>query len=337
MNCSPFNPHNHERSSGDNVITSTKLSQSQSQPQLPRPQPLPPSTRRSSTDALTTTLIPSFSMTAISESATTGIIPSSKTSPSYVEKLQKQPVLCPPQNFACVEPGLFRSALPGTKNLPYIRSLRINHLIVLCPESPDRRLVTFCKEHEIKLLHTGARAWPENTSWKPISERVVKESLENILKEDHYPILVCDVSGVHLVGMLMGCLRRLQKWNLNSAVHEYRIFAGSKTRYVNEQFIELFDTDLVTIPDNPPEWLKDPFELDELEDCHFDTLVKEKKVDQSGTVLKADDLPRYVVYYYSSTGPLNSRISGKKARIETHCCENDRAVDSDVDVARTRS
>ena len=336
MNHSSFNPHNHERSSGDSVFTSAKLPQSQSQPQLPRPTSLPPSSRRSSADALTTALFPSFATTTISESANTGKLLSPKSSP-YVEKLPKQPVLCPPQNFACVEPGLFRSALPGTKNLPYIRSLRINRLIVLCPESPDRRLVTFCKEHEIKLLHTGARAWPENTSWKPISERVVKESLEIILKEDYYPILVCDVSGVHLVGMLMGCLRRLQKWNLNSAVHEYRIFAGSKTRYVNEQFIELFDVDLVTIPDNPPEWLKDPFELDELEDRHFDTLVQGKKVDQSGTVLKADDLPRYVVYYYSSTGPLNSRIGGKKARIEAHCCENDRAGDSDIDASRPRS
>jgi len=30
--------------------------------------------------------------------------------------------------------------------------------------------------------------------------------------------------------------------------------SGSKVRLVNEQFIELFDTDLVDVPPNPPEW-----------------------------------------------------------------------------------
>jgi tyrosine-protein phosphatase OCA1 len=30
---------------------------------------------------------------------------------------------------------------------------------------------------------------------------------------------------------------------------------GVQVRLLNEQFIELFDTDLVGIPENPPKWL----------------------------------------------------------------------------------
>lgn len=46
----------------------------------------------------------------------------------------------------------------------------------------------------------------------------------------------------------MGCFRKLQRWSLTSIFEEYRRYAGSKVRILNEQFIELFDTDLVRIP-----------------------------------------------------------------------------------------
>lgn len=69
----------------------------------------------------------------------------------------------------------------------------------------------------------------------------------------------------------MGCLRKLEGWNFSSIVTEvikitvinissindefqYRAYAGSKARYVNEQFIELFDLDLVTLPLHLPPW-----------------------------------------------------------------------------------
>ena len=58
------------------------------------------------------------------------------------------------------------------------------------------------------------------------------------------------------VGAVVGCLRKIQGWHLSSIFEEYRRFAGSKVRLQNEQFIELFDTDLVTIPANPPSWVR---------------------------------------------------------------------------------
>lgn len=40
-------------------------------------------------------------------------------------------------------------------------------------------------------------------------------------------------------------------------VKQYRSYAGTKARYVNEQFIELFDLDLVTLPLQLPAWFVD--------------------------------------------------------------------------------
>ena len=60
----------------------------------------------------------------------------------------------------------------------------------------------------------------------------------------HYTIR----TGMHLTGTAVACLRRWQQWNLASILHEYRMFADSKSRYVTEQYIELFDCDLITDP-----------------------------------------------------------------------------------------
>ena len=113
-------------------------------------------------------------------------------------------------------------------------------------------------------------------SWDPISEEVVLEALEIILNPHNYPLIVmcnlgrhrtgrqycttgalrCDSSQFTLgTGTVVGCLRKLQRWNLTSIFEEYRRYAGSKVRIMNEQFIELFDTDLVRIPPEHAQWL----------------------------------------------------------------------------------
>ncbi|KAJ1493153.1 hypothetical protein T484DRAFT_1769354 [Baffinella frigidus] len=39
----------------------------------------------------------------------------------------------------------------------------------------------------------------------------------------------------------------MQRWNLTSIFEEYRRYAGSKVRVLNEQFVELFSPSPVTI------------------------------------------------------------------------------------------
>ncbi|KAG0209007.1 hypothetical protein BGX28_000191 [Mortierella sp. GBA30] len=98
-------------------------------------------------------------------------------------------------------------------------------------------------------------AAPFQTSWwKPLSEELIKEGLEMVLDARNYPIIVMDTSGIHEIGTFMGCLRRLQHWNFSSIIVEYRAYAGNKARYVNEQFIELFDIDWITLPETLPSW-----------------------------------------------------------------------------------
>ncbi len=66
-------------------------------------------------------------------------------------------------------------------------------------------------------------------------------------------------TGIHQTGLLVGCLRRLQGWSLTAILAEYHRFAQGKRRYVAEQFIELFDVDLVCVPAaHAPAWWVPP-------------------------------------------------------------------------------
>ncbi|KAK0540078.1 hypothetical protein OC842_000652 [Tilletia horrida] len=104
-----------------------------------------------------------------------------------------------------------------------------------------------------------------------ISERMVKDGLEIILDKKNHPVMIMDTSGIQETGVLVGCLRRMQRWDFASILVEYRSFAGTRSRTVNERFIEMFDTDLTNLPpqeDLPPFFsehlLQDEEELDAL-------------------------------------------------------------------------
>ncbi len=193
-------------------------------------------------------------------------------------------VILPPDNFGIVEPGLYRSSLPQALNFSHLRGLHLRSVVVLSEERPTRTAQNFFEAQGITVFHTGANAWVRSGSWKPISDEVVKDSLQIVLCRDNLPALVCDVGGLHLVGMLVGCLRRLQHWNVNSAVDEYRAYAGSKTRYNNEQFIELYDVDLVTIPDRPPLWFAEQVRREKEERHEFRELAEQGLLNEEGTL-----------------------------------------------------
>eukprot|EP00762_Andalucia_godoyi_P000115 ANDGO_02383.mRNA.1 putative tyrosine-protein phosphatase DG1060 len=161
--------------------------------------------------------------------------------------------LVPPLNFGYVEADLFRSGLPEEINFPFMETLHLKKIIYLAPDAPSQAFMNFVKDQNIQFIHLGAIV--AKNLWEPITEDLILFGLEQILNRNNYPLAVMCKLGRHRTGTLVGCLRKLQRWNLTSILEEYRRFAGSKVRIENEQFIELFDTDLVNIPQDPPRWI----------------------------------------------------------------------------------
>lgn len=161
--------------------------------------------------------------------------------------------LVPPLNFGYVEADLFRSGLPEEVNFPFMETLRLKKIIYLAPDPPSTAFLNFVKDQNIQFVHLGAIV--TKNLWEPITEDLILFGLEQILDRSNYPLAVMCKLGRHRTGTLVGCLRKLQRWNLTSILEEYRRFAGSKVRIENEQFIELFDTDLVNVARDAPRWL----------------------------------------------------------------------------------
>ncbi|KAJ2746527.1 hypothetical protein GGI20_001302 [Coemansia sp. BCRC 34301] len=160
-----------------------------------------------------------------------------------------------PEAFALVEEGVYRcSGVLTSEQIKYLDTLRLKTVLILSVEGPSRAFSQYIKAKGIKRVHLGMTRWQSNLGWKPVSEELIKEGLECVLKRDCHPLLIVCSSGVRETGTLVGCLRKLQHWNFNSIVYEYRSFAGGKGKYTHELFIELFDADLVTLPATLPKW-----------------------------------------------------------------------------------
>ena len=114
----------------------------------------------------------------------------------------------------------------------------------------------FVADHKIEFHHVGQEVRPSLAgSGSSVSEEMVLSALGVVLDRTKYPLLIACNLGRHHTGTVVGCLRKLQRWNLTSIVEEYRRYAGSKVRLLNEQFIEFFDTELVSTPSISPAWL----------------------------------------------------------------------------------
>ena len=74
-------------------------------------------------------------------------------------------------------------------------------------------------------------------------------ALSLLLSPSALPILVSCSSGHWLTGTVIGCWRKVCGWSLSSISAEYRRFGtggdDAGRGGMNEQFIELFDTELV--------------------------------------------------------------------------------------------
>lgn len=164
--------------------------------------------------------------------------------------------LIPPTNFGLVEESLYRSGMPNELNFPFLERLQLRTIVYLASEEPIDKLGDFIEDQGMDLVTLAPEEEELPAPWKPISEDVVLSAMDFLLDTRCYPILVMCSQGRHRTGTIIGCLRKLQRWSLSSIFEEYDRHADGRGRLANEQFIELFDTDLINIPaKNRPRWL----------------------------------------------------------------------------------
>eukprot|EP00759_Apiculatamorpha_spiralis_P012930 PhF_6_TR19775/c0_g1_i1/m.28843 len=155
-----------------------------------------------------------------------------------------------PNNFGYVNEFIFRCAEPEERHFPFLESLSLRLIIYLShgqtPMNPA--LLSWAHDSKVEVIQKSV----VEGSRVSVSEDVVLDVLKILLDREHYPVLVTCSTGRYRTGTVIACLRKVQTWNLFSILEEYRRFAcswgqkgGVTGRVEDEQFIELFDIDLV--------------------------------------------------------------------------------------------
>ncbi|RHY89636.1 hypothetical protein DYB31_003331 [Aphanomyces astaci] len=248
------------------------------------------------------------------------------------------PVLNPPLYFGIVESEVFRCNKFDSSSFSFVSQLGLNTVVYLSTDDLGRELTDFFKERDVMVVHLGSKY---RTS-KGITEGMTKEAIECILDQRRYPIMVMCKTGIHISGCVhthayirrpsilpslrppsslasihlvpfsssssvIGCLRRLQNWSLTATIDKYRNLAGTtKTKFENEQFIEFFDVDLVTLPPHLPDWFVLNQRLMDDERAAMGRHECFPGVRASPSSDEYASLPAYQRYYFNAQGPLTS-------------------------------
>ena len=131
-------------------------------------------------------------------------------------------------------------------NFSFLQTLHLKTVVYLSLDSPSQIFNEFLKEQGISFIQlSGGEA---TNVGQRVSEQLVLDALKILLNPDCYPLAVMCNLGRHRTGTVIGCLRRIQKWSISSIFEEFRRFTGNKSSTLHEQFIELFDTELVEMP-----------------------------------------------------------------------------------------
>uniref|UniRef100_M4B3W4 diphosphoinositol-polyphosphate diphosphatase n=1 Tax=Hyaloperonospora arabidopsidis (strain Emoy2) TaxID=559515 RepID=M4B3W4_HYAAE len=128
--------------------------------------------------------------------------------------------LIPPENFAMIEKGLYRSGFPKKKNFAFLqKSLRLTSILTLVLEDYPLANTEFNRMHGIKLLQFGV---PGNKEpFVDIPEEGIVAALKAVLDKRNHPMLIHCNKGKHRTGCLVGSLRKVQRWAFSSIFDEY--------------------------------------------------------------------------------------------------------------------
>ncbi|CAB4478142.1 unnamed protein product [Rhizophagus irregularis] len=148
--------------------------------------------------------------------------------------------LITPFRFAIVEDEVYRGAL------------KLKTMLSLVPDPPVPELLEFCQNENIKNIHFHVRKVKDNV---PLNYNKVVQLIQIIIDPSSLPVFVHCLDGANVTGLVIACLRKLQMWNISSAMGEFlRYLRGGVISSEESEFVEKFSAE-IEIPCTIPTWL----------------------------------------------------------------------------------
>ncbi|CAI4304095.1 CQS_1a_G0006290.mRNA.1.CDS.1 [Saccharomyces cerevisiae] len=85
----------------------------------------------------------------------------------------------------------------------------------------------------------------DNDDLMLIKSTCLKRTFKTLLNVDNYNVLLVDKTA-----LVIGILRKIQKWNIASIINEYRLFSGKNRNYFAETFLEIINIEIEQEKDN---------------------------------------------------------------------------------------
>ena len=144
-------------------------------------------------------------------------------------------------NFSLVCPGVYRSGYPTRHNLVFLRRLGLKTVVSLVSTPFPEEVQQWVDECGITVVRCTIAQSKEPFVVADPAE--IRSAVGVLLDRSAQPVLVHSLRGQSRVGVVVGCLRRLQRWSLATIFDEYRRFAGPAATLLDLQVIELHDPD----------------------------------------------------------------------------------------------
>lgn len=145
----------------------------------------------------------------------------------------------PPLAFAHVCPGVFRSGFPSRHNIEFLKGLGLKTLVRLSEDAYPSEVLAWIESAGIQRIDCAT-----TTSREPfvtMDSATLLRALDVVADTRNHPVLVHCLLGQRQTGVLVGCLRKMQRWSMSAAFEEYRRYSGPACSLLDLQTIELIE------------------------------------------------------------------------------------------------
>ncbi|KAK3821916.1 MAG: tyrosine phosphatase family-domain-containing protein [Benniella sp.] len=138
-----------------------------------------------------------------------------------------------------------------TKGVSFTR-LKLRTVLSLIPDAPGGVFQAFSPQYGIRSIHLPVDKVKYNV---PLTYNRAVEALQIIIDQENLPFDVHCLDGASVTGLVICCLRKLQTWNVSSALGEFlRYLRGGVINSDELAFVEKFCSE-IEISQPIPHWL----------------------------------------------------------------------------------
>lgn len=141
-----------------------------------------------------------------------------------------------PANFGVVVPGVYRSSYPQEADYAFIQKLKLKTIVTLVDKEFPETFLPFMQANGIQHRHITMAG----TKKEAIPVETMASILEVVHDKRNHPLLIHCNQGRHRTGCVVALIRKMQNWDLERILDEYKIFASPKPRDCDVEYVTKF-------------------------------------------------------------------------------------------------